>query len=105
MVSLHRSNRPSMRSPSPPRRPRSAVSDLDHDEQSELALKRRYGIGFEQLGFASLPPGPPTPAGPPPKAPAAPDVPPRAPRSDADVRSRASALGVTAGRRGQWLRR
>lgn len=82
------------------------VAELTPDEQSELALKIRYGIGMAKLN-AIADSAPRVPARPrriePPRNP--PAIPDRSPSSDSDIRSRASALGVGAGRRGQWLRR
>ncbi len=73
------------------------IGDLLPDGQSELVLKLRYGIGLEQLGV------PPLERVTPPRAPALPLAAPREP--DAGTNARAAALGVGAGRRGQWLRR
>lgn len=78
---------------------------LDEDEQSELALKIRYGIGLDHLvgeqAAAETRRGLPVRAAQPP-APAPDPVP---PRPDHEIRARAAELGVTAGRRGQWIRR
>src|SRR5262245_51704101 len=87
------------RSPSAPRRKRQDPEALHEpaltpDEQSELITRLRYGIGLEQLGVPRL--AHVTPARPP----QPPADPPRSPRSDAEVRSRAAALGIAAGRRG-----
>ena len=89
------------------KRPRNHRSTLDDDEQAELALKVRYNIGIEALvGEAEAERLRRLPLGP-----AAtrwhrreePERPVREP--DDGTRSRAAALGVGAGRRGQWLRR
>ncbi len=81
---------------------------LDHDEQAELAVKIKYGIGLEQLvgeqeaaliRWERAPPA--MRRGP---RPVVED--PYPPRSDDQVRARAAKLGITgSGRRGQWLRR
>lgn len=73
------------------------VADLLPDEQSELALKLRYGIGLEQLGVTPL--ASVTSA----RAPVQLSRAHREP--DAGTHARAAALGITAGARGQWLRR
>ncbi len=78
---------------------------LDPEEQDELAVKLRYGIGLEALLGERLASearsGLPARRGPDwsPPEPAPPS------RPDAEIRARAAALGVTAGRRGQWIRR
>ncbi len=103
MVALHQSKHPFMRRAPTLRFANELgdVADLLPDEQSELALKLRFGIGVEQLTGEPLRAGP-TPRNPSPAP--APADPRREPRSDAEVRARAAALGVSAGRRGQWLR-
>jgi hypothetical protein len=80
------------------------VGELLPEEQSELALKLSYGIGLAELiGSADH-----QHQGPPVrvrgreveqviKAPAP-------QRTDAEIRARAAAMGVTCGRRGQWIR-
>lgn len=83
------------------------LTTLDPDEQSELAVKLRYGIGLEQLvgeNDAALIRWEMAPIGmrrerPPERALAYP------PRSDEQVRRRAAALGICAGRRGHWIGR
>lgn len=85
------------------------ATTLDADEQAELALKIRYGIGLEQLmgevgarevrATTRLP----APAHKRQTEPATAPSPEPA-RSDDEIRARAAALGVQAGRRGQWMR-
>lgn len=78
---------------------------LDADEQDELAVKLRFGIGLELLlgpalaaeareATASRPRSPPLLQAERPLL-----------RSAATIRARASALGVGAGARGRWLTR
>jgi hypothetical protein len=80
------------------------VGDLLPEEQSELVLKLRYGIGLEQLmgpAMAAVVRAQQRTQRQPDWVPPAPEP---APRPDAEIRARAAALGVTAGRRGQWIR-
>lgn len=78
-------------------------TDLLPEEQSELALKIRYGIGLAQLvgpsAAALLHRRAPASA----RAPWQPAEPPPEPTEHAHAK--AAALGLGAGRRGQWLRR
>lgn len=84
------------------------ATTLDFDEQAELAAKVRYAIGLELLVGEhaaarirwELAPPPLRRDPPPPPRPLA-----YPPRSDDQVRARAAALGLSAGARGQWLRR
>lgn len=73
------------------------VADLLPDEQSELAVKLRYGIGLEQLLATAVRPPLQRPA------PSKRTEPTREP--DAGSRARIAAMGIGAGSRGQWLRR
>jgi hypothetical protein len=82
---------------------------LDYDEQSELAAKVLYAIGLEQLvgdDDAALIRWERAPApirrGPRPQLRR--ELP-HPPRADHRIRERAAALGLGAGRRGQWLGR
>lgn len=79
--------------------------ELDAEEQSELVLKLRYGIGLEQLAdartAAEMRAAQRAPRVVDPVA-SSPEPP---PRPDHEIRARAAALGVTSGRRGQWIRR
>jgi hypothetical protein len=82
------------------------VADLLPEEQSELALKLRYGIGMDQLNAIAdrAPSMSPKPRRfEPPRN--RPEIPDSSPRSDSDIRTRAATLGLSAGSRGQWLRR
>jgi hypothetical protein len=77
---------------------------LDAHEQDELATKLRFGVGLEQLVGERLASELRVhlPAAMIPRI----DVPDIAePAPDREIRARAAALGVTAGRRGQWIRR
>jgi hypothetical protein len=81
------------------------VTTLDDDEQDELALKLRFGVGLELLvgarAAAAIRAG--LPARPPARQIEQPELGPA--RPDHEICARAAALGVTAGRRGQWIRR
>jgi hypothetical protein len=81
------------------------VADLLPEEQSELALKIRYGIGMDQLNAIAdrAPAMPPKPRRF--ESPRSQAVEPVAPRTDSEIRAHAASLGVNVGRRGQWLRR
>lgn len=86
------------------KRRRHAGSTLDSDEQSELALKLRFGIGLQQLvgereAAAIRALGVRPPHARPIRQPEPDPVP------DDGTHARAAVMGVGAGRRGQWLRR
>lgn len=106
MASLHQSKQNFMRARYPSRfsNEHGDVGELLPDEQDELALKIRYGIGMDQLNAIAdrAPAMPPRPRRfePRPRSPALPTQ-----RSDAEIRTHAASLGIAAGRRGQWLRR
>jgi hypothetical protein len=96
----------SRRYPSPITNELGDVADLLPEEQSELALKIRYGIGMDQLNAIAdrAPAMPPKPRRfEPPRN--RPEIPDRSPRTDSEIRARAASLGISVGRRGQWLRR
>ncbi len=86
-------------------------SGLTSAQQEEVVLKLRYGIYDRLLGLSG-PQGSTDQvrrgsevvvplSGDRPELPAQPSPP---LRSDAEIRARAAALGVTVGRRGQWIR-
>lgn len=78
---------------------------LDADEQDELAVKLRFGIGLELLlGPALAAEARAVLAGRPVPAPLLQAERPLL-RSAANIRARAAALGVGAGARGRWLTR
>lgn len=77
---------------------------LDADEQSELALKIRFGIGLEQLVGATAA-AETRKLGMKPREHRRPHPAPVPREPDAGTHARAAALGLSAGRRGQWLRR